>query len=111
MNYEHYQQLRKEIKEQGQKEALNKKNVLILQAHWKEEQLQICVKCGRTENLTLDHIIPIELTKSFGIDLTKTYWEDDYQLMCGICNKFKGHNLDFANPKTKQLLLKLLEKI
>ncbi len=70
-----------------------------------------CARCSRTDNLTLDHIIPIRLLADFGCDITRTIIEGNYQLLCRPCNIFKGGRLDFSIPETKHLLIKLLENL
>lgn len=75
-----------------------------------------CVRCGRiaTEpnvQLTLDHIIPEMLLARMGIDVERWWDEDNIQILCRMCNVQKGNQLDFTNPKTKELLLKYLAKI
>ena len=42
-----------------------------------------CLKCGSTENLSMDHINPKVLG---GTDS-----EDNLQTLCGACNSKKGH--------------------
>lgn len=41
-----------------------------------------CLKCGSTENITLDHVIPIALG---GMNTA-----DNIQTLCMMCNSFKG---------------------
>jgi 5-methylcytosine-specific restriction endonuclease McrA len=43
-----------------------------------KEGLEMCVECGSTENLTVDHILPI----SKGGDTVP----ENVQVMCGPCN-------------------------
>lgn len=70
-----------------------------------------CAKCPRTDNLTLDHIIAQALLADFGIDIAREVIPENYQLLCRPCNVFKADRLDLANPKTKALLLVLLERV
>lgn len=75
-----------------------------------------CVRCGRvaTEanmSLTLDHIIPEQLLGKMGVDVERYWDEDNIQILCRICNSQKGNQLDFTHPKTKELLIKYLNKI
>jgi 5-methylcytosine-specific restriction endonuclease McrA len=105
-----YKNLRQEIREKMKCEELTKKQVIILEQQIRNDLPQIC-KCGRTENLTLDHIIPIDTLRQFGVLPEKEIIEGNYQLLCRTCNAFKSNKLDFSNPKTKELLIGLLEKI
>lgn len=70
-----------------------------------------CEKCkGTFTTLTVDHVIPIQIIQM--LDTTGNLsqeWEDNFELLCYPCNRFKSHNLDRTNPKTKSLLIKLLE--
>lgn len=75
-----------------------------------------CVRCGRVATeanmtLTLDHIIPEQLLAKMGIDVERYWDEDNIQVLCRICNGQKGNQLDFTHPKTKELLLRYLNKI
>ena len=46
-----------------------------------------CLKCGATEDLTVDHIVPASVWKnSFGTDLVR----DNLQVLCERCNLQKG---------------------
>lgn len=75
----------------------------------------VCVKCGRKDSeairLTLDHIIPDDIVRQFGIDPKQTWNPENVQLYCKVCNQFKANKLDFSNPKTKPLLLELIALI
>jgi len=73
----------------------------------------VCNKCQRNnlEDLTLDHIIPRLILENFGVDTKREIIEGNYQVLCILCNNFKGHKLDFSLPKTKEILLKLLERV
>ena len=72
----------------------------------------VCVRCGRKGSeivsLTLDHIIPDDIVRQFGIDPKQTWNPDNVQLYCRICNQYKANKLDLSNPKTKSLLLELI---
>ena|SRR3990167_3076594 len=111
MGYEKYQQLKEIIKDEQVSEKLGKKNVILFEQDWKADNSKICEKCGRKENLTLDHIIPKQIVIMFGIDLTLHLWRKNFQTLCKICNLFKMGKLDFSNPKTKPLLLELINAL
>jgi 5-methylcytosine-specific restriction endonuclease McrA len=71
----------------------------------------VCAGCGRNLSyLTVDHIVPLSIIEM--LDDTgkmKSELEENFQLLCMPCNKFKANRIDKKNPITKQLLLKLLE--
>lgn len=69
-----------------------------------------CNRCLSKYNLTVDHIIPIEILMSMGMNLLETFKEENFQILCGKCNSLKGNRLDFSNPKTKELLIKYLNE-
>ena len=107
-------ELKQEIAQKIKNDSLSRKQkICIEQAILKDliESQGKCVKCDRIENLTLDHIIPQAILTTFGVDIEREVIEGNYQLLCKLCNTFKASRLDFANPKTKKLLLELLEKI
>src|SRR3990167_6668156 len=103
-------EIKKELKEKDKFEKLSKKNKIALEQAWYIDAKKESEKCGRTENLTIDHIISKNIIRSFGVDIDKHFDENDLRILCFSCNQFKGNQLDFSTPKTKQLLLKYLEK-
>src|SRR3990167_917013 len=107
-------ELKKELKEKGREDNYRKsEKILLEQAKLKEliETTGKCDKCGRADNLTLEHIIPRDILRSFGVDLDKDFIEENLGLTCKICNCFKGNRLDFSIPQTKEILIKLLERV
>lgn len=70
-----------------------------------------CSRCTRTDNLTLDHIVPQVILADFGVDISREIIPENYQLLCRPCNVFKSGRLDFSLQKTKEILLKLLDRI
>ncbi len=109
-----YGALKKEIKDMTNKEVLSKKNREILERQifikLKEENNK-CEKCWRTDNLNLDHIVPKDILKMFGMDTEREILDGNYRIMCRPCNSFKGNKLDFADKRTKDLLTELIKKI
>lgn len=106
--------LRRYAQELENKTSRTHRETILLKQNWTNgaiERLGKCEKCGRINGLTLDHIIPRELLLQMGIDEDRAYMPENYQLYCKICNTFKGRQLDFANPKTKILLLKYLDNL
>lgn len=70
-----------------------------------------CAWCHSTNSadMTVDHIVPVSLFHRFGfVDMNTD--KDNLQLMCRKCNELKGHLLDHKNPKTYELLKKMLER-
>lgn len=82
-----------------------------LEQDWFQQNNKCCNKCQRTEDLTIDHIVPEYLLEQFGVDVLRNYDPDNLQILCRRCNAFKGNRLDFTNLKTKLLLLKYLNQI
>jgi len=69
----------------------------------------ICVKCGRKYYLTVDHIIPQHILHELNLSDHIQNWTENFQIICGACNKIKGGHLDLSNPKTIPLLEKAIE--
>lgn len=62
----------------------------------------LCAKCGTTENLTWDHIIPKIILKTLCVSQTNE--RQNLQILCQACNTKKGHALEPKNPRTMYLL-------
>lgn len=107
----HFKDLMKQFKEEERENNLSKNRVIILKQEWLKENGKQCEKCERTDNLTIDHIIPASFVKEFGIDEIKTFMPENYRVLCRICNHYKGDRLDFSDKRTKELLIKFLEKV
>jgi 5-methylcytosine-specific restriction endonuclease McrA len=71
-------------------------------------EVRHCERCLSEFNLTIDHIIPVEILLLMGFTKEQTYDEENFQVLCGKCNALKGCRLDFSNKKTKLLLIKYL---
>ena len=104
-------ELKRELKQKGRLDVLNKKNKIALEQAWFRDRAIQCSKCRRMENLTIDHIIPRDILEDMGIDTARVFDEDNLQVLCAVCNKFKAHKLDFSTPSTKLLLLKYIDKL
>lgn len=114
MQSETYKNLKEEIDRRKGDNQYSKRQLLILQNQiHKDLQIKItsCPKCGRTDKLTLDHIVPQYILACFGIDSEHDLIEDNFTILCKPCNMFKSNRLDFSIPETKKILLRLLEKI
>jgi hypothetical protein len=70
-----------------------------------------CARCGRTEMQTCDHIVPASLCDQLGVDMDSELDEENFQVLCRPCNQYKANRLDFSIPKTKELLLKYINKL
>jgi 5-methylcytosine-specific restriction endonuclease McrA len=71
----------------------------------------ICPKCLRVKEVTVDHIIPVHLLEQLGLEDETKNDEDNFELTCYTCNKFKGARIDLSNPKTVPLLKKYIGKL
>jgi 5-methylcytosine-specific restriction endonuclease McrA len=73
-------------------------------------EIGCCEKCGTTSRpFTIDHIIPQKFLKSLGIKPEEDRNEDNFQLLCDLCNGRKASDFDFTTPKTYYLLLDYLK--
>lgn len=71
-----------------------------------------CRRCGREEFLTVDHIIPVMLLEMMGMKREDTYYDfENLQILCRMCNAFKGARIDFTDPRAKPLLIKYVSAI
>lgn len=68
-----------------------------------------CAKCPSVKNLTIDHIIPQQLLHTLGLSEACKYYGENLQILCEPCNKLKGNELDYSNPRTVPLLEKFVE--
>lgn len=92
------------VKYKGSKKAIREATAKVF-----ERDGAWCKRCHKQDRLTLDHIVPISIVVMFGLARIETYGDiENLQVLCRGCNTFKGNRLDFANPKTKELLLKYL---
>lgn len=53
------------------------------------ENNTFCVRCGGTDDLTLDHIIPI----SWGV--LSRHALDNFQVLCNVCNATKNSHVTY----------------
>lgn len=74
----------------------------------KEQQ---CERCKKTREVTVDHIIPKHLLEQLGLFDEVVNWTENYELLCLACNRFKGGQIDLANPKTIPLLKQIISKL
>ncbi len=70
-----------------------------------------CPKCHKIRSMTVDHIIPAYLLEQLGLHEEAINDEENFEVMCQTCNKFKGARLDMANPKTVPLLRGYVNKL
>ena len=93
---------------------LTRSHRIALDQAWLENQVKLgigCAKCDKHTQPSLDHIIPVSILETFGVDVEHEYLPQNYQVLCRPCNIFKGDRLDFTNPKTKRILLDFLDRI
>lgn len=69
-----------------------------------------CEKCGRTYYLTVDHIIPTHFLMSLNLVEETHNWIDNFQIICGACNKVKAGTIEASHPKTFQLLKEAIRR-
>ena len=67
-------------------------------------------QCGedRIEKLTVDHIVPVQILKDFGLSMSEMYQLKFLKVMCRQCNALKANHLDFKDQRTKEILLDLI---
>lgn len=70
-----------------------------------------CARCGKyTSHLTVDHIVPkylVEMLDETGEAVFED--EDNFQMLCPPCNRFKGNSLDKRDSRAKKVLYRLLD--
>lgn len=71
----------------------------------------LCSRCNRSGYLTIDHIIPAHLLEQLGLHEEAINDEENFEIICYTCNKFKGARLDMANPQTAVLLKKYVARL
>ncbi len=71
----------------------------------------ICPKCGKEREMTVEHIIPVHFMLQLGLDDEAVNDVENFEMLCLLCNRFKGGQLDLANPKTVELLKKYVNKL
>lgn len=76
---------------------------------------EMCCKCKSTNELTIDHIIPVSFLEMMGIDRKVSYsfkkHGDNLQLLCRKCNVLKGNRFDWTDKKTRKLIDFYLDNI
>jgi len=105
------------VQEYSLEEKLESKGaaaIIALKQAWFKTEVEAgkgCERCGKTTNLTLDHIVPVLILLQFGVDEKRTFMPENYQLLCRSCNVFKSDRLDFTLPVTKIILQELLNNL
>lgn len=82
----------------------------VLQKRYRGKE-QECERCHKVREVTIDHIIPKHLLEQLGLFDEVVNWLENYELLCLACNRFKGGQIDMANPKTISLLNEVVNKI
>lgn len=94
--------------------TLTKADKTALETQWLNDEIssgKACNRCKRKDMPTLDHIIPQDILAYLGFDVLRAYLPENYQVLCRPCNTLKANKLDFGNPKTKELMIKYLERL
>lgn len=77
--------------------------------------MKACVKCGATDELTRDHIIPRWIYKRSNLlqlrGLKKNLGAKNYQWLCDRCNSKKGGSIDVSTEIGRDFWLKLRDAI
>jgi hypothetical protein len=89
-----------------------KKGTKLYQWQEKGKLRGICGKCGKEFNsLSVEHIIPQYILQQLGLVEEVYEDEENFDLYCLGCNRFKGGRIDMAHPKTVTLLKKYVNKL
>lgn len=72
---------------------------------------QECERCHKLREITIDHVIPKHLLEQLGLFDEVVNWTENYELVCLACNRFKGGQIDLANPKTIPLLEEVINRV
>lgn len=67
-----------------------------------------CPRCHRYYPLSVDHIVPLSLVQQL-VPIYGFEDEENFEIVCITCNKYKAERLDLANPKTIPLLKKYIQ--
>lgn len=69
-----------------------------------------CAKCPETRHLTVDHIVPCHILEQFMLDKIYILYEmeENFEIVCRYCNQMKGGRIDPRNPKTYEILDRVL---
>ena len=84
-------------------------------AEWQAKAREggVCTGCGKhREVLTVDHIIPVYIVDMFDVTgEAKFEDEQNFQLLCYPCNRFKGNNIDVKHINSIDLLSKYMLEV
>lgn len=89
-----------------------KQNIIKYNKWQAPYQCKMCNKQLVIEEISLDHIIPVNLLNMLsGLNISPTgfkkyhkRWWDDLQITCRRCNQLKSNKLDWKNEQTLPLL-------
>lgn len=76
--------------------------------------IKLCAKCGSTDNITRDHIIPrwiMVRIHMFGIKAALPEGWSNFQDLCESCNLIKGGKVDWENPIVREYMRQIAEGI
>lgn len=86
----------------------NKQSKLFALQKANKGQEAECATCHKVREITVDHIIPVYLMEQLGLFDEVLNDDENFELVCYLCNRFKGGRVDMANPKTIPLLKKYI---
>ena len=88
---------------------MKKKNSVLHEWQLKSRVRGTCGDCGReTDMLNVDHIIPASFLVNIGLPEQRYEDNENFQLLCRLCNADKSNRFDLKNPKTVPLLKKYI---
>jgi 5-methylcytosine-specific restriction endonuclease McrA len=76
-----------------------------------KDKQSLCKKCGKIREVTVDHIIPVHLLHELGLFDESENDTENFELLCILCNRFKGGRIDMSHPKTIPLLKKYINSL
>lgn len=71
-------------------------------------KMAVCPRCQRLREVTVEHIIPVNLLRELGLFDAIQNDTENFELICFLCNQFKGGRIDMSHPKTVPLLKKYI---
>ena len=69
-------------------------------------------RCGETRHLNVDHIVPVNILQQFSLDRVEVLYdmEENFEIACRYCNSMKAGRIDPKNPKTYEVLEKVIRE-
>lgn len=92
-----------------------KEKIALAKKKLEERDGAKCIKCPSTNELTVDHIIPVSLLEFFGIKREQSYTMKKHganlQLLCRACNSLKSNRVDWSDKRSLPLLQSYIDKL